>query len=275
MRLATLRLNGTTTAARVVDDHAVPLPFRDVGELLADPGWRDLHGAQELAIPVAEAAFAPVVPAPSKIICVGLNYRSHILEMGRELPTSPTLFTKFADTFIGANDPIVLPAVSDEVDWEVELAVVVGRPLHRVDEARAREGIAGYTVLNDVSMRDWQWHTTQWLPGKAFDATTPVGPWLVTPDEIDHADDLELRCEVDGEVMQRSRTSDLVFSPAQVLAYISQFATLRPGDVVATGTPGGVGSARDPRVFLRPGQRMRTVIEGIGECVNDIIEEGA
>jgi len=152
---------------------------------------------------------------------------------------------------------------------------VVGRPLHRATAHEARDAIAGYSVLNDVSMRDWQNRTLQWLSGKTFEATTPVGPWLTTPDEVDHADDLEVRCEVDGEVMQASRTSDLVFPPAELLAYISQIVTLQPGDLLATGTPGGVGSARDPKVFLRPGQTLRTAIEGLGECVNLCVKEDA
>jgi acylpyruvate hydrolase len=217
--------------------------------------------------------YAPLVPRPSKIICVGLNYRSHILEMGRELPEHPTLFTKFADTLLGARDDLVLPVVSDEVDWEAELGFVIGAPVRWASTEEAAAAIAGYTVVNDISMRDWQWRSTQWLAGKAFDATTPVGPWLVTPDEVDHAADLALRCEVDGQVMQSSRTSDLLFTPADLVAYISQFTTLHPGDLIATGTPGGVGAARTPKIFLQPGQVLRTVIEGVGECVNMCVAE--
>jgi acylpyruvate hydrolase len=202
-----------------------------------------------------------------------LNYRSHILEMGRELPAHPTLFTKFADTLLGARDDLILPVVSDEVDWEAELGLVIGAPVRWASTEEAATAIAGYTVVNDVSMRDWQWRSTQWLAGKAFDATTPVGPWLVTPDEVDHAADLALRCEVDGQVMQSSRTSDLLFTPADLVAYISQFTTLHPGDLIATGTPGGVGAARNPKIFLQPGQVLRTVIEGVGECVNRCVAE--
>ncbi len=193
--------------------------------------------------------------------------------MGRELPAHPTLFAKFADTLLGARDDLVLPAVSEEVDWEAEPGVVVGAPVRRASTAQAAAAIAGYTVLNDVSMRDWQWRTTEWLSGKAFEATTPVGPWLVTPDEVGDAADLALRCEVDGRVMQSSRTSDLLFRPADLVAYVSRITTLRPGDLIATGTPGGVGVARTPRVFLAPGQVLRTVIEGVGECVNTCVAE--
>lgn len=271
MRIATIRIDGTTRAVRVTGEHAELLPAPDVGTLLADPQWRDVTGGPRL--PLTDLDFAPVVTRPSQIFCIGLNYRAHVTEMGREMPTAPTLFAKFPAALIGARDPLVLPSVSDEVDWEAELAVVVGWPLRRATTAEANAAIAGYSVLNDVSMRDWQSHTTQWLPGKSFEASTPVGPWLTTLDELADPHDLELRCEVDGEVMQHARTSDLLFGPAEALAYISQFTTLRPGDLVATGTPCGVGNARDPKVFLQPGQIVRTIIESLGECVNECVEE--
>jgi acylpyruvate hydrolase len=163
--------------------------------------------------------------------------------------------------------------VSAEVDWEVELGVVIGRPARSVDEAEAVACIAGYTVVNDISMRDWQWRTTQWDQGKNFEASTPVGPFLVTGDEIGDAADLALTCRVDGRTMQAARTGDLLFKPAALVAYISQFTTLRPGDLIATGTPGGVGAGRDPKVFLAPGQVLETAIEGIGVCRNLMVED--
>src|SRR6202042_3049262 len=195
----------------------------------------------------AEADFAPVVPSPSKVIGVGLNYRTHIQETGRELPEYPTLFAKFAETLMGPYDDLALPWVSNRVDWEAELGLIIGRPVYRADAAEAAGAIAGYTVCNDVSMRDFQRRTLQWLAGKMFEHTTPVGPYLVTPDEVGDAKDLQIRCEVDGEVMQESRTSDLLFSPAEIIAYASQAITLRPGDLIATGTTGGVGDARKPQ----------------------------
>jgi acylpyruvate hydrolase len=272
MRFSTIRTNGGTTAARLDGDVLIPLDAADVGELLARGGpGQPRAGAS--AVPVPEADFAPVVTQPGKIICVGLNYRAHILETGRELPEYPTLFAKFADTLLGPRDELVLPSVSDRVDWEVELGVVIGSPVHRATPEEALAAIAGYTVINDVSMRDWQRRTLQWLQGKMFEHSTPAGPYLVTPDEVGHAADLEVRCEVDGAVMQQSRTSDLLFSPAEIVSYASQAITLRPGDLIATGTPGGVGNARKPPVYLQPGQVLRTWIESLGECVNLCVAE--
>ena len=276
MRFATIRTDYGTTAARLDGDVLVPLDAADVGEMLAGSSQgtaRERAGAP--AVPAAEADFAPVVTRPGKIICVGLNYRAHILETGRELPEYPTLFAKFADTLLGPRDDLVLPSVSDRVDWEVELGVVIGSPVYRAAPEEAAASIAGYTVINDVSMRDWQRRTLQWLQGKMFEHSTPAGPYLVAPDEVGHAADLEVRCEVDGEVMQQSRTSDLLFSPAEIISYASQAITLKPGDLIATGTPGGVGNARKPPVYLRPGNVLRTWIEGLGECVNHCVADKA
>jgi len=272
MRLATIRTEYGTTAARLDGDVLVPLDAPDVGEVLAAGGLgRPREGAAP--VPAAGADFAPVVPRPGKIICVGLNYRAHILETGRDLPQYPTLFAKFADTLTGARDDLVLPSVSEKVDWEVELGVIIGRPVYRATAAEGEAAIAGYTVVNDVSMRDWQSRTLQWLQGKMFERTTPAGPYLVTADEVGSAPDLEVRCEVDGVVMQQSRTSDLLFGAAEIVAYASQAVTLRPGDLIATGTPGGVGNARKPPIYLQPGNVLRTWIEGLGECVNHCVAE--
>jgi acylpyruvate hydrolase len=211
--------------------------------------------------------YAPLVVRPDKIVCVGLNYRNHILEMGRELPEHPTLFAKFTSSLIGANDEIVLPAVSATVDWEAELAVVIGGRARHVSEREAVGAIAGYSVLNDVSVRDFQYRTLQWLQGKTFEHSTPVGPWLVTRDESP-GPDREITCEVEGELMQKADTADLVFGPAALVSYISSILTLEPGDIIATGTPGGVGAARDPQRFLQDGETVVTQIAGVGELRN-------
>jgi acylpyruvate hydrolase len=273
MRLFTIRTPDGTRAARQEDDDVVLLPHPDVGTLLATGAdWPDVAATSRGArIPLAEADLAPVVPAPKKIICLGMNYRSHIQEMGRDVPPHPTLFAKFARALIGARDPILLPPESDQVDWEVELAFVIGHPVRRADPQEAARAVAGYCVLNDISMRDWQFRTMQFLQGKTFDRSTPVGPALVTLDQVGDATDLLLTCEVDGEVMQKGRTSDLLFPPVELVRYISTIVTLEPGDLIATGTPAGVGSARNPPVFLRPGQVVRSRIEGVGELVNECV----
>ena len=281
MRLATIRRpDSTTAAARVDGDELVVLPYPDVVALLAEPGWPEAAASPAGdRVALAGADLAPAV-RPNKVVCVGLNYRSHIEEMGRPFPDHPTLFIKFPDTLTGPYDDLVIPSVSQEVDWEVELGVVVGRPARHVDEAAAAACIAGYTVVNDISMRDWQWRTMQWDQGKNFEASTPVGPFVVTGDELGDPTatgtvDLEVTCRVDGETMQTGRTSDLLFKPAAVVAYVSQFTTLRPGDLIATGTPGGVGAGRDPKVFLAPGQVLETAVEGIGACRNLMVEDKA
>ncbi|MEX1007299.1 MAG: fumarylacetoacetate hydrolase family protein [Acidimicrobiia bacterium] len=279
MRLATIRTGDGTHAARVDGNTLVELEYPDVGALLRsghDPLERAERGEHVTGAehPLAGADFAPVVLDPGKIVCVGVNYADHIAEMGREAPEFPTLFAKFTDALIGARDAIVLPGVSDMVDWEVELAVVIGRTVRHASPDEAAAAIAGFTVANDISMRDFQNRTLQWLQGKTFEHATPVGPWMVTPDEVGGtAPDLELTCEVDGVVRQRSRTSQLVFGPAAVVAYLSNVVSLRPGDLVLTGTPGGVGNAMDPPVYLHAGEVVRTAIEGIGELVNSCVPE--
>jgi acylpyruvate hydrolase len=279
MRLATIRRpDGTTAAARLDGDELVVLPYPDVVAFLAEAGWREAAGAADgERVPLSGADLAPTV-RPTKVLCVGWNYRSHIEEMGREFPDHPTLFIKFADTLTGPYDDLVVPKASSEVDWEVELGVVIGAPARRVDEAGAAACIAGYTVVNDISMRDWQFRTPQWDQGKNFEASTPVGPFVVTGDEIGDPEgkgtvDLEVTCRVDGEVMQLARTCDLLFNPAAIVSYASQFTTLRPGDLIATGTPAGVGAGRNPKVFLAPGQVLETAIEGIGACRNLMVED--
>jgi acylpyruvate hydrolase len=277
VRLATIRARDGTRAARIEGGRVLVLRAADVGALLSAVAPPGLGAASALEptgeLDLAQASFAPLVAHPEKIVCVGMNYRAHIAEMSREMPSHPTLFAKFASSLLGAHDDLVLPAVSHSVDWEAELGVVIGRRIWRATPEEARAAIAGFTIVNDVSMRDWQNRTTQYLQGKAFDRSTPVGPVLVTGDEIGDGADLEVRCEIDGVTMQCGRTSDLLFGPATVVSYISQFAALHPGDLISTGTPAGVGAGRDPQVFISPGQVMTTTIEGIGACENRCIAE--
>ncbi|MFD8480298.1 fumarylacetoacetate hydrolase family protein [Kitasatospora sp. NPDC059673] len=264
MRLATVTHPGGGTSAAVARGevwHALPAPDLSV--------WLRTGAPRQPGEPIPGAVPVLPLPAPGKVICCGLNYAEHIRETGRELPSHPTLFAKFADTLTGPRSDLVLPR-GLQVDWEAELAVVVGATLRRADRAAALAGIAGYTVANDVSVRDWQYRTLQWFQGKAWDASCPVGPVLVTPDELDPAAGLEVLCRVNGERVQRDSTKTLVFDAADLLAYISAFTVLRPGDLVLTGTPGGVGAARDPQRFLADGDVLETSISGIGTLRNTV-----
>jgi acylpyruvate hydrolase len=269
VKLATIRTASGTAAVRVDEDAAVELGAVDLGAFLARPDWR--NAALTADGPRHESAgldYAPLVPNPEKIFCVGLNYRTHILEMGRELPRYPALFAKFARALVGAYDPVVLPAGSEQVDWEAELGVVVGAEVRHADREQAAAAIAGYTVVNDVTARDFQYRSVEWLQGKTFERSTPVGPWLVTD-----AEPGEISCEVDGDTVQRADTADLVFDAAALVSYISHIITLVPGDIIATGTPGGVGHARKPARYLAEGSKLVTRIEGVGELSNTLVKE--
>ncbi|GAA0949709.1 fumarylacetoacetate hydrolase family protein [Actinocorallia libanotica] len=281
MKLATLRVNGSTRAVRLDGDRLVDLGAADLGELLSRDDWAAGAAAVDAntarTYPVEGADFAPVVPAPSKVVCVGLNYKNHIQEMGRDLPQHPTLFAKFADCLIGAADDIARPAETEAFDWEVELAVVIGERVRRARGAEAEAAIAGFTVLNDITCRDWQFRTREWLQGKMWDSSTPVGPYLVTPDELPGGvrPALEVKLTVDGEVMQNDNTGDLLFDPVALVEYVSTVVRLNPGDIIATGTPGGVGHARDPKRYLTGGERVVTEIQGIGRLENTVAEDAA
>lgn len=278
MRLLTYRTADGHAAGRLdgagdPDDQVVTIEgVTDVGALLADPDWRRrAAGASGPSRRLGDLDLAPVVPSPSKVVCVGLNYRTHILEMGRDLPEYPTLFAKFPATLTGPYDDIAAPPEDQALDWEAELTVVVGRRARRVGEDEAAEVIAGYTVANDVSMRSWQFRTKEWLQGKMWEASTPVGPVVVTADEWQPGPEVSAR--VDGEQMQSAPTSDLLFGPAALVAYVSTMITLEPGDLILTGTPGGVGRARTPERYLVPGEVVETAVEGIGTLRNLVVAE--
>ncbi|WP_067182130.1 fumarylacetoacetate hydrolase family protein [Microtetraspora niveoalba] len=281
MKLATLRVDDSTRAVRLDGDRLVDLGAADLGELLSRDDWAAEAAAVDAGTattyPVESADFAPVVPRPSKVVCVGLNYKNHIQEMGRDLPQYPTLFAKFADCLIGAADDIARPDETAEFDWEVELAVVIGKPVRRAEGAEAEAAIAGFTVLNDVTCRDWQFRTREWLQGKIWDSSTPVGPYLVTPDELPGGvrPELDVTLSVDGEIMQHDNTGDLLFDPVALVEYVSTIVRLNPGDIIATGTPGGVGHARTPKRYLTGGERVVTEIQGIGRLENTVAKDGA
>jgi 2-keto-4-pentenoate hydratase/2-oxohepta-3-ene-1,7-dioic acid hydratase in catechol pathway len=213
---------------------------------------------------------APPVPTTAKVICVGLNYASHVVETKREVAQYPVLFGRYASTLISDGDKIPVPPVEAGLDWEVELAAIVGDTLYRSDEEVCTKAVLGYTALNDVTARAHQFHTHQFMLGKNVDKSAPIGPIVVTADEFDPSD-VHLETRVNGEVMQSGTTADMIFKIGPTLSYVSQVMTLNPGDVLATGTPGGIGFRREPPVLMHPGDLLETEIEGIGTLSNRLI----
>jgi 2-keto-4-pentenoate hydratase/2-oxohepta-3-ene-1,7-dioic acid hydratase in catechol pathway len=213
------------------------------------------------------------ISRPGKIVCVGLNYLDHAQEGGMELPKAPLLFSKWPNTLIGDGEAIVLPPESKEVDYEAELGVVIGTTAKRVSDADALDHVEGYICLNDVSARDMQFGDGQWTRGKSLDTFCPVGPRLVPREEIADPQQLGIRCILNGETMQDSSTSQMIFSVAEIIAYVSQVITLEPGDLIATGTPAGVGVFKDPKVLLKDGDEVSIEIDGIGTLTNPVRKE--
>jgi acylpyruvate hydrolase len=272
MRLASCIHGGRRFAAAVVDDRVAPLT--GLTELGPDTLLAALAGGErEPSLALDEVVLRPVVPQPRKIICVGLNYRPHVTETARELPTYPVLFTKFSATLCGPYDALALPPESAEVDYEGEIAVVIGRPGRRIARADALDHVAGYTVANDISMRDYQRKTHQWLQGKCWESSTPLGPWLVTPDELPDPSALRLRTILNGETLQEATTAELIFDVPELISTISETVTLETGDVILTGTPGGVGMARDPKVFLEAGDTIAVEVDGVGRIESRVVAE--
>jgi 2-keto-4-pentenoate hydratase/2-oxohepta-3-ene-1,7-dioic acid hydratase in catechol pathway len=225
--------------------------------------------------PVAEAKFLAPVPDPNKIICLGLNYRDHALESGAAIPNEPVLFSKYTTALTGHREPIVLPKVSSKVDYEAELVIVMGKRGRHIPLERAMQYVAGYSVGHDVSARDWQFkgEPKQWMSGKTFDTFAPVGPELVTADEVPDPHAMPIRLKLNGELMQDSTTKQLIFGVPEILAYCSTIMTLEPGDVIFTGTPPGVGAARKPPVFMKPGDVAVVEIDGLGALENPCMAE--
>lgn len=270
MRYASIELNGAPAVAEVRGDTFVPL--EGLVEIGASTSPEQLAGAprrEDDAVDLAQVVLRPVVPNPAKIFCIGLNYLTHIEETGRDLPTYPVLFPKYASSLIAAVDDIVLPPESQQVDFEGELAVVIGVGGRRIPEESALDYVLGYAVANDVTMRDYQYKTHQWLQGKAWDDSTPVGPYLVTPDEVDITS-ASITTILNGEVMQDSDLSKLIFPVARLIAIISEFTALQPGDIILTGTPGGVGFRRDPQIFLKDGDTVTVEIAGVGSLTSHV-----
>jgi 2-keto-4-pentenoate hydratase/2-oxohepta-3-ene-1,7-dioic acid hydratase in catechol pathway len=239
-------------------------------ELIAEGRMGELEGA-DAASPVAKAALAAPIPDPEKIVCIGLNYRSHAAEAGIDPPASPTIFAKYRNALAGPGATVPLPAASEKVDFEAEVAFVIGRRARDVPEERALDHVAGYTLFNDLSARDLQFSTPQWMPGKVFDGSAPCGPALVTPDEAGPHDAIDFWLKLNGETMQSASTSDLIFSVPQLVARLSALMTLEPGDLIATGTPAGVGSLREPRVWLAPSDEVVISSSTLGRLETRIV----
>lgn len=254
----------------IIDDEG---QLRDISSHLREidgaalVGWEALAGLDATDFPLVEGAVrlgAPLV-RPGKFIGIGLNYSDHAEEAGMPIPKEPIVFMKASSSIAGPNDPLALPQGAEKTDWEVELGVVIGRTAKNVPEAEALSHVAGYVVVNDISERAWQLeHGGQWVKGKSHDGFGPVGPWLVTADEVADPQDLDLWLKLNGEVMQSGNTGRMIFPVAELVAYLSRFMTLEPGDIITTGTPPGVGMGRNPQRFLRPGDVMELGVAGLG-----------
>lgn len=279
MRLARVTLNGTLGLAAKSDDKVTIAFGAELADLdhhiaagtLADAGAKAAAGE---TVNEADLTFLPPLVRPSKIICLGLNYRDHALESGLGIPDFPVLFARFPSSLIGHGAPIILPKVSTQLDWEAELVAVLGKGGKNIAEADALSHVAGYSAFNDGSIRDYQLRTPQWTAGKNFDDTGAFGPWLVTPDELPAgAAGLKIECRVNGQVMQSSNTGELIFDVARTISLLSGFMTLEAGDVLVMGTPGGIGLARTPPVFMKAGDVCEVEIEQIGLLRNPIVAE--
>jgi 2-keto-4-pentenoate hydratase/2-oxohepta-3-ene-1,7-dioic acid hydratase in catechol pathway len=287
MRLASFLLDGRPAYGLVMDDTLYPAPpalaarfFPDLAAVLAAGATAELATTmrQQPGVAPDRVRFLPVIPSPRKIICVGVNYLAHIREMGREPPAHPTRFVRYPDSLVGHGEVLRRPRESTHYDYEGELAIVIGRPARRVAAADALASVAGYTCLLDGSVRDWQNHTSQFIPGKNFPATGSCGPWLVTTDEIPDPSRLHIETRINGQVMQSAPTSDLCFDVRRIVEYVSTFTPLSPGDIIATGTPSGVGFARKPPRWLVPGDVVEVSITGadgpgIGTLRNVVADE--
>ncbi len=282
MKFASFIVQGRTTygvveGTQVIDLESVKATFgTDLKQAIAINRLGELTPAVLAPLPrvaLADVTFLPVIENPGKVLCIGINYATHVREAGREMPTYPMIFTRFADSQVAHLQPIIRPKASHKLDFEGELAVVIGKTARHVKAADALEYVAGYACYNDGSVRDWQKHTIQFVPGKNFPCTGGFGPWLVTCDEIGDPQDLELTTRLNGQVMQHTRTSDMIFDVRHLIEYCSTFTELAPGDVIVSGTTGGVGAFREPPVWMKPGDTVEVEISGIGILRNSIADE--
>ncbi len=270
-----LRNDGSATYGRLDGDKVLDLGIAanpvDLKAAIAAGNLDALTGGDTFNY--AEVKLLPVIPNPDKIFCVGHNYESHRKETGRDKVEHPSIFTRFADSLIAHGEEILRPKVSTDLDYEAELAIIIGKGGRYISQDEAMSHIAGYACFNDASVRDWQWHTRQFIPGKNFPTTGPFGPYMVTPEEAGDLSETHVISRLNGEVMQDQPLKDLIFPLAQVISYVSSFTPLNPGDVIATGTPGGVGAKRTPPVWMKPGDTIEVEIGHIGKLVNVIAQE--
>lgn len=279
MKLLSYTAGGEASFGLAVEAGVVDLKSRlGVGSLKALLAADGLSRAAALAgapadHPFSAIAFAPVIPDPDKIICIGINYEEHRAETGRPVVAHPTVFTRFANTQVGHLQPIVRPRVSVTLDYEGELAVIIGKAGRAIPEDRSLDHVAGYACYNDVSVRDFQGHTSQFTPGKNFPGTGPFGPYLVTPDEVGPLGPQRIQTRLNGQVVQDARLEQMIFNVPKLIAYLSLWTELRPGDVIVSGTPGGVGARRDPPLWMKPGDEVVVEIEGVGQLTNRIEQE--
>lgn len=278
MKFASYELDGRASWGAVVGDTIVPLATPALPTLKAAIAADALPQSEaglalHTGVPLAAVTWLPVIPEPGKIFCIGVNYEEHRVEMKRERVGHPTVFMRVADSQIGHGQPMLRPPESEQLDYEGEIAIVIGRGGRRIAEADAWTHIAGYAPYNDGSVRAWQRHTTQWTPGKNFSGTGGFGPWMVTRGEIADGEVLTLETRLNGKVMQHATTDMLLFDIPSQIAYISTFTTLRPGDVIVTGTPGGVGARHEPPIWMKPGDRVEVEVSKLGTLVNVVAQE--
>ena len=285
MRLISFHKNGGYSAGIVQNSGVFPLSnagFEDAVSFIAGGAKARMHveglvksaSARDL-LPLDSVRLSAPIPRPPKILCIGLNYRDHAKESNMEVPSVPTVFAKYASSVIGPGEPIVLSAATQKPDYEAEFAVVIGRRAKQVQRAQWSDYVFGYTILNDVSARDVQLATSQWTLGKSFDTFAPMGPHVVTADEVRDPHALDIRLSINDETLQHSNTRELIFGVPELIEYLSRMMTLEPGDIISTGTPAGVGLGRTPPRWLRPGEEVHIEIEGIGSLRNPVIAEQA
>ena len=280
MRLVSFQLNDGTQSYGVIEDDviraadaALTSKYADLRAVLTAGATAELAGSTGPVLALTDVTLLSPLPNPDKIICIGLNYMSHIKETGRDKPKHPSIFTRYPSSVIGHDVPLVRPKASQDFDYEGELAVIIGKEGRHIAQADAWDHIAGYSCFNDGSIRDYQIHTSQFWPGKSFDDSGSMGPWIVTADDLPDVTEQTLTTRINGNVEQQSKLDDLAISIPEIIAYVSTVTKLLPGDVIATGTPGGVGKFRKPQLYMKPGDVAEVEITGIGILRNGVVDE--